>query len=277
LTGHPHEFGELSEEVGVLTRINATDLSQRNAAAMPNAHAGNQRLAFMALGRNADGGGVVVEQHALKKRIFLNSLPDGGVNKDSVVIKGMRARYDAMRKNLGLLNPLSDEEAADLYVTDVLAPYFLKNSKDWLMFLSMAHGVRGASSGKVPANVSNKQAIARTAEGSEQTEPWDDFELYMVCRNENNGKFENRKFESYKQLWDYLYSRYTAGQIDQKIDIPKVEEVEKSKLDQKKAAALENIIKLAYADLSDPDYIKKFLTNYKREELGNKEYLELGK
>lgn len=215
--GHPHEVGEIDEENGVVVRFRGRDLTQRQKIVSAGEHkATNDRFLKMASGLASDEReqteSINVEGQS-KTVIYL-----GGQFKEvnnrwapvarSSIIKGIHHTYDNRRVLMGL-PALSDEQASDIFVTDVIAPLFLNNPRDWLMCLAANYRVSGMSAADARTGIINSMTRSE----------WDDFELRIVGKDRKDGKIKELSFTGFAALNDYIRWRYKAGDVDQNLEI----------------------------------------------------------
>lgn len=211
--GHPHEVGDLSEETGTMVRYRYRDLrTNRRELTDANKHSQtNSRFARMAMGLDSEGVGMEVGETEGKKIIYLGGKMGKDGEKPSGMVAGMHAHHDKIRK-LAHLDALTDKQAADLFMTDVIAPIFLNNEDDWLMCLASVYNVGGTKS-----SITKKSILTK----KKPTDLWEDFELKIVCKDfdKPGNPVGEVTFTGFKQLKDYIMKRFNNGEIDQKIDI----------------------------------------------------------
>ena len=225
--GHPHEVSEIDEQNGSAVRFRFHDLStqRRNIGSAQEHTRTNIRLYRMAVGLSSEETGHVESEKSekgIKKKIYLGGKFDKlQETTGSTIIKSMRFHYDKIREEMGL-SRLTDAQAADMMVTDVIAPFFFNNRNDWLMCLAMAYDVSGT--GK-----SGNKRLAIT--GSLDLQEWADFELHLVGKDvpcdvpspgsDGNGRIKELTFKNYRQLESYLHARFQSGDYDQNLgEIP---------------------------------------------------------
>lgn len=212
--GHPHEVGDINEDTGTMVRYRYRDLrTNRRELTDANKHGQtNSRFARMAMGLDSEGVGMEVGEEEGKKVIYLGGkLGEDDKKIPSRMVAGMHAHHDKIRK-LAQLDALTDKQAADLFMTDVIAPIFLNNEDDWLMCLASVYNVGGTKSSITKKSILTKKKPA---------DLWEDFELKIVCKDfdKPGNPIGEVTFTGFRQLKDYIMRRFNNGEIDQKIDI----------------------------------------------------------
>jgi len=199
--GHVHEVGSFNEDTGTTVKFNKKLLAMhRGEIQTDKVHEEtNPRMIKAAVGlgpkedftfykESVERGGKTVEMDVV----------DIGKKRKGLIYKGLRMTYDqAMMEARGY--GLQDDEADDLIMTDIIAPFLLSNSRDWAMCLAKS------VASKIPG-----YSAVMSAQGKE----WADFNFCVKirCRSikpEHKDKFvvEAQNFYSIKELINYINSR----------------------------------------------------------------------
>ncbi len=236
---NPHEFMEYSEKDGMGVSVDFK-LAQIHRGKIDDFRAhegGSPRIWGAAIGQQKDESAYVEQKpvdykdekgNTVKKQV--NVVYIGGENFKGQIFKAMHNTYDlAMKEGRGF--ELTDDEAADLILTDIIAPWLATNPKDWNMCLAKSIGSK--------VDFSNLEALQKVGiNWGERKKP---FCLEIRCLNMGTGKIEPQQFFSLDDLIKYCNDRITKGHVPgvpTKTQIPSFQGLDKAATDAMQDAKL---------------------------------------
>lgn len=133
--GHPHEIGGYEENTGTLVSIEKEAyMTWRGGVTDYRAHEGGAERTYRnILGMNSAEETMLDKQE--KTFWFGRRVDDNGVTRKSLIYTAMHQEHDErMERNRGF--KLTEKEAGDKIITDVVGKIFAMNQRDWLMTMA---------------------------------------------------------------------------------------------------------------------------------------------
>lgn len=204
--GHVHELGWYNELKGATVRFDYSFL-RRHRSGMEYVSFKNttDRVAKAAFGLNQYEDPMVAAGQEVEKNgktYHQLAVLDIGKNRTGTIYEGMHDTYDkGMERVRGF--KLTEAEADDLILTDVIAPFLTNSSVDWQMCLSKV------IDGPVAYNL---QKSAGT-DGGQWAEKYQ-FCVKIRCKDLADGVVKEQYFLSIDELINYVNKRIELGEID---------------------------------------------------------------
>ncbi|MBU1613230.1 hypothetical protein KKC87_02255, partial [Patescibacteria group bacterium] len=199
--GHVHEVGWYNEDTGVTVKFDPKLLEiHRSGIDIRSHEATNKRMWNASIGLNQYEQASILSNQVVEGQT-LNVLCIGGAEREGAVYKALKGSYDKTMKKVrgyGLL----DDEADDMILTDIIAPFILNDQLDWTMCLAKAAGST-LSYGKTQAYSQDGGNWAKTFK----------FCIRIRCKDIETGNVRKQDFFSMDELIQYINKRVKNGDI----------------------------------------------------------------
>ncbi len=199
---NPHEITDYDEKtgMGVFVYYDLCNKHRSRIADYKIHGGGSSRIWGAAIGQQKDESAYITSETYEGETISVVHI--GGENREGIIYSALHNTYDlSMREGRGF--ELTDEEADDKILTDIIAPWLSANSKDWNMCLAASVGSK--------VTFTSLEALQNSgADWAKRKKP---FCLRIRCLDLKTGEIKPQNFYSLDKLIEYVKERIRRGHI----------------------------------------------------------------